>query len=107
MSKYYVQSGTMRTVVQADNSRKAALWAVHRAMQQVLPTEGEMPDTSDFKMENTGPNAVAVLSQRVSISERGFDRDDSVSLPTMEVVTEWNDMVVALDRLEKLLHRAK
>ena len=107
MSKYYVQSGTMRTVVQADTSRKAALWAVHQAMQQVLPLEGNVTESGMLKTESAGPTGVSVLSQRVSTSERGFDRDDSTSLPTMEVVTEWNDMVVTLDRLEKMLYRAK
>ena len=41
MAKYYVQSGTMRSVVEAESSRKAALWAVHQAMRQVLPIEDE------------------------------------------------------------------
>ena len=107
MSKYYVQSGTMRTVVQAETTRKAALWAVHQAMQQVLPMEGEAADSNDLRTDRSGQDGVAVLSQRVCISERGFDRDDSTSVPTMEVVSEWNDMVVTLDRLEKMLYRAK
>ena len=107
MSKYDVQSGTMRTVVQAETTRKAALWAVHQAMQQVLPMEGDATDSSDLRTDTNGQGGVAVLSQRVCISERGFDRDDSTSLPTMDVVTEWNDMVVTLDRLEKMLYRAK
>ena len=107
MSKYYVQSGTMRTVVQAETTRKAALWAVHQAMQQVLPMEGNLTDSDDLRMDAHGQDGVAVLSQRVCISERGFDRDDSISLPTMEVVTDWNEMVVTLDRLEKMLYQAK
>ncbi len=107
MAKYYVQSGTMRTVVQADSSRKAALWAVHQAMQQVLPMAGEAPVSTELKSENVGEGGVAVLSQRVRISERGFNREDSTSMPTMEVVTEWNELVVTLDRLDKMLYRGK
>ena len=63
MSKYYVQSGTMRTVVQAETTRKAALWAVHQAMQQVLPMEGNATDSSDLRTEMNGQDGVAVLSQ--------------------------------------------
>jgi hypothetical protein len=107
MSKYYVQSGTIRTVVQADTTRKAALWAVHQAMQQVLPMEGNPADSNELRGDASGQEGIAVLSQRVRISERGFDRDDSTSLATMEVVSEWNEMVVTLDRLEKMLYRAK
>jgi len=107
MAKYYVQSGTMRTIVQADSSRKAALWAVHQAMLQVLPMEGAAPVSAELKSEDFGDGGVAVVSQRVRISERGFNREDSTSMPTMEVVTEWNELVVMLDRLEKMLYRAK
>ncbi|MDE0865436.1 MAG: hypothetical protein OSA98_16745 [Rubripirellula sp.] len=106
MAKYYVQSGTMRTVVQAESSRKAALWAVHQAMQQVLPMDDDPPVSVELKTENVS-DGVAVLSQRLRISERGFDREDSTSMPTMGVVTEWNELVVTLDRLEKMLYHAK
>ena len=106
MAKYYVQSGTMRTVVQAESSRKAALWAVHQAMQQVLPMEDDPADSPASKSEHVSREGVAVLSQRVCVSQRGFDRDDSASLSTMEVVTEWNDLVATLNRLEQMLYHA-
>ncbi|MGI9472951.1 MAG: hypothetical protein ACR2NZ_15530 [Rubripirellula sp.] len=106
MAKYYVQSGTMRTVVQAESSRKAALWAVHQAMQQVLPMEDDPETSLVTKSETVSRDGVAVLSQRVSVSQRGFDSADSASLPTMEVVTEWNDLVATLNRLEQMLYRA-
>lgn len=93
----------MRSVVQAESKRKAALWVVHQAMQQVLPMESDdSPQTTSDKVTSRG---VAVLSGTVSVSERGFDRDDSDSLQTMEVVAEWNQMVTTLDRLERMLYR--
>ena len=106
MAKFYVQSGTMRSVVQAESTRKAALWAVHQAMQQVLPIEDHSEDSPKVKSEKMASGDVAVLSGRVTVSEQGFDRDDANSLPTLEVVTEWNQMVSALDRLDQMLHRA-
>ena len=106
MAKYYVQSGTMRTVVEAESSRKAALWAVHQAMLQVLPIEDDGASTPEMKSERVKERGVAVLSTKVSVSERGFDRGDSTAMPTLEVVTEWNQMVTTLDRLERMLHRA-
>ena len=106
MAKFYVQSGTMRTVVQAESSRKAALWAVHQAMQQVLPVEDDSAASPESKSEHVSRDGVAVLSQRVSISQRGFDREDSTSLTTMDIVREWNDLVVTLNRLERMLYRA-
>ena len=98
MSKYYVQSGSVRCVVQAESSRKAALWAVHRVMQQVLPME-DSP-------EPVGGEPVSVLAGKVSVSERGFDREDASTMSTMEVVADWNQMIVTLDRLQQMLYRA-
>jgi hypothetical protein len=108
MAKFYVQSGTMRSVVQAESSKRAALWAVHQAMQQVLPMEdadGVKPQEKADAI-NESKTGVAVLSRTVTVSERGFDRMDAASMPTLEVVNEWNDLVTTLDRLERMLHLA-
>ncbi len=106
MAKFYVQSGTMRSVVQADSRRKAALWAVHQAMQQVLPMEDDAADSPEAKSERVSSQGVAVLTAKVTVSETGFDRSDATILPTLEVVTEWNQMVTTLDRLQRMLYRA-
>ena len=37
MAKYYVTSGSFRQIVQADDPQSASLWAMHLAMEQVLP----------------------------------------------------------------------
>ena len=36
MAKYYVESGTLKLVIQADDPLQASLWAVSRALQQVI-----------------------------------------------------------------------
>ncbi|MGB7344112.1 MAG: hypothetical protein WBD20_07855, partial [Pirellulaceae bacterium] len=77
MAKYYVQSGTMRSVVQAESSRRAALWAVHQAMQQVLPMEDADDVTPQSKSDQANQTGVAVLSRTVHVSEQGFDRSDA------------------------------
>lgn len=107
MAKFYVQSGTMRSVVEAESSRKAALWAVHQAMQQVLPLDhvGET-DSVSGEGEPRQERPVAVLSGKLRVSPRGFDCHDATQLTTMEVVSEWNQLVTTLDRLEKMLYRA-
>lgn len=117
MGKYYVQSGTLRTVVQAESGRKAAIWAVHQAMQQVFPLDG--PSSNDTSLSSTSSSRtsssrtssssgeeqpVAVLHAKLRVSERGFDRDDAGQLTTLGVLAEWNEMVTALDRLHRLLY---
>ncbi|GAB5515414.1 hypothetical protein [Rhodopirellula baltica] len=122
MAKFYVQSGTFRSVVAADSARKAALWAVHQVMQQVLPTDEDddslsasatnenssntitnRPPSGDASGQRPGSTPVAVLDGRVRISERGYDRNDCAEMPTMEVVAEWNQMVLTLDRLQQMM----
>jgi hypothetical protein len=122
MAKFYVQSGTFRSVVAADSARKAALWAVHQVMQQVLPTDEDDDSLSasatnenssnttinrlpsgDASGQRPGSTPVAVLDGRVRISERGYDRNDCAEMPTMEVVAEWNQMVLTLDRLQQMM----
>lgn len=122
MAKFYVQSGTFRSVVAADSARKAALWAVHQVMQQVLPTDEDddslsasatdenasnttinRPPSGEPSGQRPGSTPVAVLDGRVRISERGYDRNDCAEMPTMEVVAEWNQMVLTLDRLQQMM----
>ena len=37
MPKYYVQSARVKMVLQARDSRCAAIWAAHRALSETLP----------------------------------------------------------------------
>lgn len=106
MGKYYVHSGTMRKVVQAESARRAALWAVHETMQQVLPIDEPDGEVAAEKSQKVARDGVVVLADRVTVSEQGFHRQDGDSLKTMEVVSEWNDLMSTLDRLERMLHRA-
>lgn len=103
MAKFYVQSGNFRRVVSADNSRKAAIWAIHEVMQQILPVDEPTPSLASNQHEdNPKPQTVTVLSGKVRVNEQGFDREDAREISTMEVVGEWNQMVLTLDRLQQM-----
>ncbi len=103
MPKYYLQSGTLRTLVSAADAPRAALWAVHKVMQQIVPTYDDVLDTAEEKSLQAGNGGMIVLDATIRLSEQGFDRDDCDTLPTLEVVTQWNQLVVALDRLQEWL----
>jgi len=105
MAKFYVESGTLRCVVSAENSRAAALWAVHRAMQQIMPLDDAADSTPESKHQLSLGTGVMVLGSTVRTSERGYGSSDSTQMPTFEVVTEWNQLVNTLDRLENILGR--
>ena len=107
MAKYYVQSGTLRSIVEAESGRRAAIWAVHQAMQQVLPIDQQ--DECNANRSNGDPmreKPLAVLSGKLRVSACGFDRGDAAEMATLELVGEWNQMVTTLNRLEQMLYRA-
>ena len=103
MPKFYIKSGTLQTVVSADDSRKAALWAVHRAMQQVIPMDDDDTASAEEKGQTIANEGVMILDQQIQISEVGFDRSDAQVIQTFDVVSEWNQLMIALSRLENLL----
>ncbi|MEM7475935.1 MAG: hypothetical protein AAF483_13160 [Planctomycetota bacterium] len=99
MAKYYVQSGNVKTVISADDSEKAALWIVHKALQQVIPVYEDTELTPDEKSEFSIVQGVMVLGNDIRISEIGFDRTDCEALDTFELLVQWHQLMIALDRL--------
>jgi hypothetical protein len=93
MPKFYVQSGGLEMVLQAKDSRCAAIWTAHRTLSQSLPFLCE--DQTDY----TRLADLTRLGETIRVSQRGFDRDDAVVFDTLDVVSEWNRLLVALDRL--------
>ena len=100
MAKYYVQSGTLKLVVTAADERRAALWAVHRAMNQILPMEDEMDLIPEEKSTDIEAIGAMVLGDSIRLSERGFDRTDGVQYTTFDVVSEWNQLMTVLAKIE-------
>ena len=93
MPKFYVQSGRLEMVLQARDSRCAAIWAAHRTLGQTLPFLCE--DESDYAVLAD----TTQLGETICVSQRGFDRDNAAIFDTLDIVTEWNQLLVALDRL--------
>lgn len=119
MAKYYLSSGNVRTVISADDAEKAALWVVHKVMQQVLPVYADTPETTnldyqnddhDRDMDEIAPQNRAVakpagpkqLGSEILVSEEGFGGADAGRLDTFELVCHWNQLMVALDRLHAI-----
>ncbi|MEX2026847.1 MAG: hypothetical protein WEH44_06090 [Pirellulaceae bacterium] len=96
MAKFYVESGNLRTVISANNSRGAALWAAHRTLSDVLPFVG--PECEIPTNENGQPFK---LGETVRVSQRGFGRRDGRQYATLDLISEWSQLIVALSRLEQ------
>ena len=106
MTKFYVQSGSFRQVIEAETDRKAAISAVQQAIQQVLPIDESFTKPSKDRSSEDRPNTYAVLASKMVVSELGFDSNEALELPTREVVTAWNQLISTLDRLERMLDSA-
>jgi hypothetical protein len=106
MAKYYVQSGTLRMVIHADDARKAALWAVHKAMQQILPLYDDDNLTAGEKRQSALRRGHDVLGNEMTLSELGFESAQNAKFDTFDVVTEWNQLMVALARIEESMMTA-
>jgi hypothetical protein len=97
MAKYYVESGNLQLVVHAKNGHGAALWAVHRSLAQLMPFISDDDDTNGA--ETPASDGVS-LGAEITCNERGFGRGDGERFDTFELVTQWNQLMVALDKLE-------
>ena len=103
MAKYYVESGTVKMVAEADDARGAALWTLHRCMEQVLPVCPDDPLMPEDKAERIGERGCWVLGEAISTCEQGFGREDVEQHDTAEVFAEWNQLMMAVSNLQQRL----
>jgi len=70
---------------------------VEGAKHRVIPRDYQLDPVRDFPIHvdfmRLGEGAT------IRVSQRGFDRDDAVVFETLDIVTEWNQLLVALDRI--------
>lgn len=101
MAKFYVQSGNLKMVLQARDSRCAAIWAAHRKLSDTMPFLGDAENQPTFQGEACG------LAETIKVSQQGFDRRDAKVFDTLDIVSEWSRLLVALDRLTQHTCTAK
>ncbi|MBM3966870.1 MAG: hypothetical protein FJ308_17665 [Planctomycetes bacterium] len=107
MPKFYVQSGSLRAVIHSADQRRAALWVIQRAMDPILPEEHEevlvgSAGECNPPMANA-PNDFVALGPAILLSELGFDREDATQFDTLEMFSQWHDLVRAIDQIACLV----
>ena len=103
MAKFYTTCGRFEFLTTAEDARSAALWSIHQFLAnhiELNSIEWTDPETIDRQdvME-----AMMALSDTVFVSEIGFGRDDAAILDTADLLTEWNQLVIAIQRLESMI----
>ncbi|MBI1248580.1 hypothetical protein GC197_12165 [bacterium] len=104
MAKFYVESGTVRLIVDAADARRAALWTVHRALEHILPNEEEDLDVD--ALPEVDHDGSMVLGDVMRLSERGFESQETFVYDTLNVVSEWSQLMMALSSMEHELGAA-
>jgi len=120
MAKFYIESGNISFVVCANDAEGAALWAMHRSIDdKVCQYEDEADvraqlvedamlfEASDGEHEDVPGNVplepmlegLAEFDETIKISQRGFGRDDEGCIDTDEVFRQWRQLMTAMDRL--------
>lgn len=121
MAKYYIQSGKVSFVVGACDVEGAALWTMHRIMdEKVCDFEDNLLandiDPFDLPISDAGleefPQAIpydamldglAEFGEKIMVSQIGFGRDDAGELETEQIFHQWRQLMKAVDRLHDRL----
>lgn len=106
MAKFYVHSGDFQLIIQAESARDAALWAMHMAMEEVVPVD-DLEWTSAAREDLRFTDDEAKLGMEMLLSEIGFGRDEAGNFETLDVMTEWNQLTVVVARLSELIDQDK
>ena len=102
MAKYYVESGTLKLVIQADDPLQASLWAVSRALQQVILSPRQDSEQSQQGSREKPPDTeFLVLGRDFRVNEFGFGHDRCTTIETADLVTQWGQLMTTLNRIEK------
>lgn len=127
MAKYYIQSGKASYIVGACDAEGAALWAMHRIMDNkicdyeetllhsqidpfAIPTSDADHDDAPLGMEipqaipyEAMLNGLAEFDEHISVSEIGFGRNEAGELETEDIFHQWRQLMLAVDRLHDRL----
>lgn len=107
MPKYYVQCGMSKMLVDAEDARGAALWTAHQIIDQSIDL-----DTIDWTDADEINNlelirVLLALDNEILVSEIGYGRCEAGRYDTPDIMTEWNQLIVAVSRLEMQMAKPK
>lgn len=102
MNHYLVKSGELEQVVVAADSNAAALWLMQSVMDQSCPSV--IPDDNSPDPFLWVENGLQHLGESISV-HRCDQAHYSESFDTLEILTEWKELVQAVCKMEKILSR--
>jgi len=100
MAKFYVQSGSMRGVVDCYDSECAAVWIVNLVMNQLAPIR----DEAIYDGDDNADVGMFALDDSIRISEQGFNRDDCEVMDTHMAFVQWHQLKRAIEAIHQQLN---
>ncbi|MCU0711504.1 MAG: hypothetical protein MUC43_05560 [Pirellula sp.] len=101
MAKFYVQSGSVRAIVDSLDMDRAALWVVNEVMTTTLPIDDLSDD--EATVDRADRTEAQYLSETIRISEQGFDRDDACEVDVLSAFRHWYELYQAVTILASKL----
>jgi len=107
MAKYYTTCGNLEFLTTADDPRSAALWSVHQFLASQIDLDSIAWDDPETIDRQDVMEVMVSLADSIFVSEIGFGRDDAAIFDAADILTEWNQLVVAISRIESAVCEAK
>ena len=102
MAKYYVQSGSIRGIVDCYDSECAAVWIVNHVMNHVAPICDEAIYDADNNADVGDVDiGMFALDDAIQVSEQGFDRDDCEVIDTHMAFVHWHQLKRAIEAIHQ------
>lgn len=99
MPKFYVQCGSIETILSSDSFESAALAALDRTLQAHLWIYDDADLDDQTRHDHLMLEALLHLEPTIRISERGWNRSDAIAIGTPETVDQWHRLMVGMNRL--------
>ncbi len=93
MAKFYVTTNDTRLLVQAADGEGAALWALHQHLEKNATAADTLVTTEQVAQVFAG------WGESVCVSEVGFERNEAGCFRTAEIVQNYCQLMLALERL--------
>ncbi len=85
MPKFYVESGPVKLVLDAEDAREAAV----RAFQWSCDRQSTLDLDSPLEHVQAAEELGWQLHETIQVSEAGFGQADAVSFDTLDIVAAW------------------
>lgn len=102
MAKFYVQSGSLRGIVDCYDEQCAAVWVIQRTVTKATQAF-EICEPKDRSLQDFIDEAIFELDEVIEINERGFSRDDSTTIDIHDAFCSWYQLTKVIESLSKAM----